>query len=136
MTYTPTALRTLCAVALLTAAAAAQAATPAPATGNAEPRYQQDREACLSGQTQQAQGVCLREAGAARNAARAGALHNSGKSDKAANAVERCEVFTKADEHAACLDRIRGAGNQSGSALQGGVLRESVTTTTTVIEPK
>lgn len=131
----PHALRLLCAAALLTATAATHAAGAA-STGSAETRYQQDRQACLSGQTQQARDVCLREAGAARNAAKKGALQSSGKDNKSANAVERCEVFTKADEHAACLDRVRGAGNQSGSAMQGGVLRESVTTTTTVVEPK
>jgi hypothetical protein len=127
-----TTLRALCGAALLMGAAASQAAPGA----SAEARYQKERAACLSGQTQQAQGVCLREAGAARDAARKGALRSSGANDKAANAVERCEVFTKADEHAACLDRVRGLGNTSGSALEGGVLRESVTTTTTVIPAK
>ncbi|MBK7718090.1 MAG: hypothetical protein KBF40_11545 [Giesbergeria sp.] len=132
MNIRPTTLRAFCGAALLMGAAASHAAPDA----NAEARYQKDRAACLSGQTQQARDVCLREAGAARDAAGKGALKSSGSNEKAANAVERCEVFSKADEHAACLDRIRGSGQTSGSALQGGVLRESVTTTTTVIPAK
>lgn len=131
MTTISIAWRTLCCAALLAGAATSHAAGD---TGSAESRYQQDREACLSGHTQQARDVCLREAGAARDAASKGALQDS--SDKAGNAVARCEVFKKADAHAACLDRMRGAGNTSGSALQGGVLRESVTTTTTTTEPQ
>ncbi len=125
-------LRAACGAALLVAAAASHAATEA----SAEARYQQDRQACLSGQSNQARDVCLREAGAARDAARKGALPSSGANERAANAVERCEVFTKADEHAACLARVRDPGNTTGSALQGGVLRESTTTTTTVIPAK
>lgn len=128
-----TTLRALCGLALLAGAATAQAAADG---ASAESRYQQDREACLSGQTQQARDVCLREAGAARDAAGRGALDSNGKGDKAGNATARCEVFKKADEHAACLDRLQGSGTKSGSAMQGGVLRESVTTTTTVIQPK
>ncbi len=128
-----TTLRALCGVALLAGAATAQAATDG---ASAEPRYQQDREACLSGKTQQARDVCLREAGAARDAARRGALHSSDKNDKASNATARCEVFKKADEHEACLDRMEGSGSKSGSAMQGGVLRESVTTTTTIVQPQ
>lgn len=131
MTIRQTTLRAFCSVALLVGTAAFGADD-----ASAEARYQKERAACLSGQTQQARDVCLREAGAARDAARKGALTTSGADEKAANAVERCKVFTKADEHAACLDRIRGAGNTSGSALQGGVLRESVTTTTTIIPAK
>lgn len=131
--FLPAILRALCGAALLVGASAGQAATD---NDSAEARYQQDRKACVSGQTQQARDVCLREAGAAREAASKGALQSSGSGNKASNAVERCEVFKKADEHAACLDRIQGAGNQTGSALQGGVLRESKTTTTTVISPK
>ena len=107
MNIRPTTLRAFCGAALLMGAAASHAAPDANA-----------------------------EAGAARDAAGKGALKSSGSNEKAANAVERCEVFSKADEHAACLDRIRGSGQTSGSALQGGVLRESVTTTTTVIPAK
>lgn len=136
MTPFHTVLRAVVCTVTLSAAFAAHAAPQNAADGSAESRYQQDRTACVSGQTQQAREVCLREAGAARDAARKGTLASESQGDKAANAVERCDVFTKADEHAACLDRIRGAGNQSGSALQGGVLRESVTTTTTITAPK
>ncbi|MCB1979572.1 MAG: hypothetical protein M9919_04825 [Burkholderiaceae bacterium] len=111
-------------------------AAHAASESDAQARYERDRAACLSGQTQQARDVCLREAGAARDAARKGALTGSGAHETAANALERCKVFTKTDEHAACVDRIRGAGNSSGSALEGGILRESVTTTTTVLPAK
>ena len=127
-----TTLRALCGAVLLMGAAASHAAPDA----SAEARYQQDRQACLSGHTQQPQDVCLHEAGAARDAARKGALTSSSANLEAENAVERCKVFTMADEHAACLDRVRGPGNTSGSVLEGGVLRESVITTTTITPAK
>lgn len=127
-----TSFRLICGAALFVAAGATSAATDA----SAQARYQQDRDACMTGNTQQAKEVCLREAGAARDAAQKGALTQKPGTDTASNATERCDVFKKADEHAACLDRIQGAGNTQGSPLKGGVLRESVTTTTTTTQPK
>lgn len=135
MTPFQTAFRTVWCASMLTLAIG-HAAASAAAGESTDARYQKDREACVSGQTQQARDVCLREAGAAHDAAHKGSLQGNGETDKAANAVARCEVFKEKDEHAACLDRIRGGGSKSGSAMQGGVLRESVTTTTTVTPPQ
>ena len=114
--------------ALVLSSAAAQAAPD-----DAKARYERDRQACLSGNTQQARDVCLQEAGAAMEASRASQLPSAGPATQADNATERCEVFVKADEHAACLIRVQGQGNTSGSVMQGGVLRESVTTTITTL---
>lgn len=133
-----TLIRALASTTVLAAALASQAAAQPSAGGSAESRYQQDRDACLAGQTQQSREVCMREAGAARDAARKGKLGQAAQGDHSANAVARCKVFAKADEKAACLDRIRGTANQSGSAMQGGVLRESVITapsTTSTVTP-
>ena len=126
MSLIRTALPTTLAALLLVGATAAHAAPD-----EAKARYERDRQACLSGKTQQARDVCLREAGAAQDAARANQLRSAGPATQSNNATERCDVFTKADEHAACLARVQGPGNASGSVMQGGVLRESVTTTIT-----
>ncbi len=111
----------------------AGAASAAP-NAAAEARYQQDRQACVTGNTQQARDVCLREAGAARDASQAGALQKKPGTDISSNAVQRCKVFKGADEHAECLARLEEPSSTQGSALKGGLLRESVTTTT--VQPK
>ncbi len=126
-----TALQPTLAALLLIGAAASHAAQD-----DAKLRYERDRQACLSGNTQQARDVCLREAGAALESSRASQLRSAGPAAQTNNATERCDVFTKADEHAACLARVQGPGSASGSVMQGGVLRESTTTTITVIPAK
>ncbi|MDA8445652.1 hypothetical protein [Paracidovorax valerianellae] len=114
--------------ALLAAAAGAAHAAP---DESARARYERDRQACLSGNTQQSQAVCLQEAGAALESSRAGQLTDAGAPTQQNNAVERCDVFKTPDDRAACLDRVKGQGAVSGSPAAGGVLRESTTTTIT-----
>lgn len=128
-----TALQNTLRFAPLAALLLAGAAQAAPDSAARE-RYQQDRQACLSGNTWQARDTCLREAGAALQAARRGNLTGAEEGRLTDNALQRCEVFKSTEDHAACVARVQGGG--SGSVPEGGLLRESVTTTTTIVEPK
>ncbi|GKT15439.1 hypothetical protein AVHY2522_08145 [Acidovorax sp. SUPP2522] len=116
----------LATTALLAAAAATAHAAP---DESARARYERDRQACLSGNTQQSEAVCLQEAGAALESSRTGQLTNPGAQAEQSNAVDRCAVFKTPEERSACLDRVKGPSAVSGSPAAGGVLRESTTTT-------
>ena len=115
---------------------AAPGSTGIDASGN----YKQEVEACKSGKTQQDQATCLREAGSARAEKQRGTL---GKTDTQwePNAPARCDVLTGEDK-AACLVRIQGRGETTGSVAGGGVLREVETVVVplgsgpVVIQPK
>jgi hypothetical protein len=109
----------------LLAACTLTMAQPSPAHG-AKTRYEHERQQCLHHNTQDSLATCLREAGAAQDAARQGQLSAPGP-DAAHNATQRCEVFDKADERADCIRRVQNPA--VGSVSGGGVLRESVTTT-------
>ena len=116
----------LCAVAaFMSSSAATTLAADAPQ--EAQTRYEQERARCLGGQSGQAQETCLKEAGAARDAARKGQLADGdGKLRK--NAKERCDVLV-GDEKRDCMARMKGASNttESGSVKGGGIIRETVT---------
>jgi hypothetical protein len=84
--------------------------------------YQQDRQLCLSGHSNQDQATCLREAGAARQQNTAAQTQPSAE-EMAANAVRRCDVFG-GDARQSCLARMQGQGSVTGSAAAGGILRE------------
>ena len=100
---------------------------PAVQGANEDPalRFERDRAACLSGRSGQDQATCLREAGAALQAARRDEL-TSGDGHLQQNAEARCKVFAGADR-SDCLARVRGEGTVSGSVEGGGILRETVT---------
>lgn len=115
---------------LLLLAGAAQAAPESAA----RERYQQDRQACLSGNTWEARDTCLREAGAALQASRRGNLTSDDATRLNDNALQRCDVFKNQEDQAACVARVEGEA--SGSVTDGGLLRKSVITTTTIVEPK
>ena len=87
-------------------------------------KFERDRAACLNGRSGQDQAACLREAGAALQAARRNEL-TSGDEDLKQNAEERCKVFS-GEDLSDCLARVRGAGTVSGSVEGGGILRETV----------
>lgn len=108
------------AASLLLAAGAAIAAT----ASDAQLRYQQERRACLSGASNQDRATCLREAGAALQEASRGRLAAGSGSQFADNAVARCAALPPANRDE-CVMRMR-EGRTSGSAAQGGVLRELV----------
>lgn len=110
------------AIALL-AVGAATAQVASGTTGiDASGIYQQEVQACLSGNTQQDQPTCLQEARNAQADKRRGLLDTQGSLE--ANAMARCNVFTIAEDKAACQARMKGHGSISGSVAGGGVLRE------------
>lgn len=113
---------------LLIAAASLAGATVASAAG---PRraadagiYQQEVAVC--GHIQQDRAACLREAGAARQAAARGDL--STPPDYMRNAMARCARQEPVDR-AACEARVQGSGRTTveGSVLGGGLIYETVT---------
>jgi len=104
--------------------AAALAQSPAPQDAHAG--YEQERQKCMTNNTQDTLATCLREAGAAQDAANKGQLSNPGTA-AGDNAVQRCAAFQNAAEQAECTRRVQSPA--SGSVSGGGVLRESVTTT-------
>lgn len=89
-------------------------------------KYQQDRKFCMSGQSNQDKKTCLREAGAAREAAKKGKLSEGAVSFEQ-DALARCKVLPDADR-ADCVRRVNGGGTVSGSVKSGGIIRETTTT--------
>ena len=105
----------------------AVAATPAGAGSAAEiqARYEQERTKCLTGATNQQRDACLKEAGAAREAAKSGKL-DDGNAAYRLNAKVRCDALT-GNEAKDCLARMEGKGKTSGTAEAGGIYRDLVT---------
>ena len=119
----PSFLAPVLTAALLAISAAATAQTPAP---DARARYEQEREKCMTNNTQDSVATCLREANNALDASRKGQLSNPGPA-AGDNATQRCNAFPTAAEQAECMRRVQTP--VSGSVPGGGVLRESTTTT-------
>lgn len=89
-----------------------------------EAQYQHDRIMCLTGLTHQDRSACLREAAAARDAARRCRLADEcTPSQYLENALKRCQRLPEADR-ADCEARVRGEGTQRGSVEAGGIYRE------------
>jgi hypothetical protein len=113
-------------VSLLMATGAAVAQVPITATGttgiDASGNVQKEREACMTGRTQQDQATCLREANNAAAEKRSGKLDNAGGQFEA-NARQRCEVLT-GEDRVACEARVAGYGSTQGSVAGGGVIRQ------------
>ncbi|MCD6673906.1 MAG: hypothetical protein LT106_13775 [Burkholderiaceae bacterium] len=111
-------------LALLAAASPATAAD----TGSADSirqQYQADRAACLSGRTGEDLKDCLREAGAAAQAARQGKLLEGPGENFRQNALARCAPLPP-EQREACRMRIEGAGTVTGSVEGGGLYRELI----------
>lgn len=94
----------------------------------AESKYEQEKARCTSGQSSQGRATCLKEAGAALEEGKRGALGSATSADLQRNATQRCEAQPAADR-AACVDRIVGAGTAEGSVGGGGLIRETETKT-------
>jgi hypothetical protein len=109
----------LAVVLALGAAGAASAATP-----RGTSTYQEEVAVC--GHIQQDRAACIREAGAARQAAARGQLTSA--PDYRQNALARCQLQPPADR-GACEQRVLGTGRTEveGSVLGGGLIRETVT---------
>lgn len=111
-------------VAALGAALGVPAGAFAAPPADAQQRYQQERAACLSGQSAQDQSTCLKEAGAALEEARRGRLAD-GSAQYQQNALARCTVLPP-EERDACHARMQGQGTTSGSVPAGGIYRELI----------
>lgn len=88
-------------------------------------RYEEDRQACLSGQFKQDLEACIKEARAVR-AQPAASTPTVSAEELRRNALLRCEPLSGPDR-ADCFARMRGEGTTSGSVAGGGILREKVT---------
>ena len=106
--------------ALLLCAGAAQAAN------EVRSQYSSDRAACASVPAE-SRAACVREAGAAAQAARTGQLSSSDTSIYERNALARCEAFKTPQARPDCAARVRSCASVSGSVVVGGVLRVATT---------
>jgi hypothetical protein len=107
------------------------AASPAWSAGKtavsaAQQQYQQERQHCLSGQSQQDRATCLKEAQSAFQEARKAGLGSQSQAELSRNATQRCEAQPAADR-AACVDRLTQPGSTSGNIKAGGLIRETET---------
>ena len=110
-------------IASLLAVGAATAQVATGGTGiDASGSYQQEVQACMSGQTQQDRATCLEEARNAQADKRRGVLDTDGNLE--ANAMARCTVHPAGEDRAACEARVMGMGNVEGSVAGGGLIRE------------
>jgi hypothetical protein len=107
------------ALSILVAACGHAFATP---LSDAQALYKQDRAKCMRGETNQDRATCLKEAGAALQESKNHTLARATDGEFARNRLKRCEGLPAADrdECAARMDM----GTASGSAQQGGILRE------------
>lgn len=97
------------------------------ASSEAQARYQQERAACLSGQSSEDRATCLKEASAALAEARRDTLsERQTRAELRHNRTDRCNALT-GDEYTDCLARMRGEGKTEGSVSGGGILREKTT---------
>ena len=96
---------------------------------DAQKIYQQDRAACMSGQSNQDRATCLREAGAALQQASRGRLDNGtdGQAQFERNRMIRCDS-QPAQDRDDCMRRMHGEGITRGSVESGGIYRELTTT--------
>ena len=90
----------------------------------AQSAYQKERAACLNGATNQDQATCLKEAGAALQAAKRGGL-DDGQARLEQNQLLRCDGQSPEDRQN-CVRRMKGEGSTSGSVGAGGIYRELV----------
>ena len=97
-------------------------------------QYDMERAACISGRSNQDRATCLKEADAARDAARRGQLTDADAASYRKNALDRCKALV-GDDARDCVTRMNGGGTVSGSVEAGGLYRESVTTEVTPAAP-
>jgi hypothetical protein len=108
------------AVAGLLAAGTAMAAGAQ--NSGAQLRYEQEHAKCMSGQSNQDRATCLKEAAAALEESKKRTLGAASGGELAENRQKRCETLPSPDRED-CHARMND-GATSGSAQQGGILRE------------
>lgn len=74
--------------------------------------------------------ACVREVGAAAQAARTGELTSESASAYERNALARCSVFKNPQDKSDCIKRMGPNAKVSGSVDGGGILRSEVDTWT------
>lgn len=114
--------RALVVIALMLSASQAHAES-----SPAQAQFEKERAVCVGGRSNQDRATCLKEAGAARDAARRGQLVDADAASYKKNASDRCKALT-GDDARDCMTRMNGGGTASGSVEAGGLYRESVTT--------
>ncbi len=101
----------------------ALAADPQSKASN-QTKYEQDVADCKSGKGEQDPAACMREAGAARDAANREALGTSSDDELQRNAMARCNQLPQA-ERPDCVAKMSSPDTTvSGSVQSGGILRE------------
>lgn len=111
---------------LCVAANVAQAAGTGASSKDIDAAYRRERASCMDGSSNEDRATCLKEAGAAREAARQGQLTDDRDAERK-NAVARCNALPESDR-GDCVRRVHGQGMESGSVGGGGIFRETVTT--------
>lgn len=110
--------------ALLVPAGPAQAQAQTRSEAEIRQQLLADRAACEARHTDEERlRNCRREAGAAAQAARQGALTHDEESFRR-NALARCEPLPPGGQREACQMRVKGAGTVTGSVEEGGLFRE------------
>lgn len=111
----------------LTLAADATAGGTAVAQADINAQYKTDVARCKSGQTNQDEATCLREAGAALEEARRNRLSDGfTPAQRKQNALDRCNALP-ATQRQDCVTQMSSTNTTTeGSIGQGGVLRETV----------
>lgn len=100
------------------------AAQAAPADSERQERYQQERQACLDGRSQQSRADCLQEAQAARAEPRS-SLGRSNPEQERSNQTRRCQGLPERDRaREDCLSRMTEPSARHGSVESGGIYRE------------
>ncbi|HEU0230306.1 MAG TPA: hypothetical protein VFR20_07025 [Burkholderiaceae bacterium] len=119
--------RLFCATLLATAASAAGAYTTHSMNVSPEAQYQADVAHCKSGQSNEDQATCLKEAGAALEAAKRGKLTTA--PSYTTDQTKRCQELP-ANKQQDCLALMsdQGSTHVEGSVNGGGVLRETTIT--------
>lgn len=112
----------LLAVGAATAQVASDKAFPGAEAIDSSGSFQQEVQACNSGNTQQDRATCLREARNAAAEKQRGRLETYGNFE--ANAMARCDVHQMTDDRAACRSRMMGMGEIEGTVAGGGLIRE------------
>jgi len=91
--------------------------------GTAEANYQREKADCMNGRTAEDRSTCLKEAGAALAEARRGGLTTPTRSQRMANAIQRCQA-QPAESRADCERVARGEGSVDGTVAEGGDFKE------------
>lgn len=118
--------RAACGAVVLLGVATVQAAGGSVSSSvEARKTHERDVAACHAGKTHQDRATCLREAGAALQAAKAGRPEND-QSQFEKNRLLRCER-QPLEDRADCVRRMNGEGTTSGSVESGAIFRELVT---------